>query len=71
MNLAFIILSVLNIFAELTELTYELGVTTRRYLIPALVTIYVVGEMTWDKVTTQEWNIKVYNTPLTTGLAHA
>jgi hypothetical protein len=71
MNIAFIILSILNIFAELTELTYELGVITRRYLIPALVATYVVGEMVWDKCTTQEWKVTVYNTPLTSGLAHA
>ena len=71
MNIAFIILSILNIFAELTELTYELGVVTRRYVVPALVATYVVGEMVWDKMTTTEWKVKVYNTPLTTGLAFA
>ena len=63
------ILSFINIFAELIELTYDLGVVTRRYLVPALVSVYVVGEMAWDKMTTQEWTVKFYNTPLTTGLA--
>ena len=71
MNIAFIILSILNIFAELTELTYELGVVTRRYVVPALVATYVVGEMVWDKMTTTEWTVSFRRTPLTTGLAFA
>tara|TARA_R110002012_G_scaffold319280_1_gene539286 strand:+ start:175 stop:384 length:210 start_codon:yes stop_codon:yes gene_type:complete len=69
MAIAFIILSILNIFAELTEVCYDFGVTTRRYLIPALVTIYVAGEVSWDYLTSQEWTVTVYNQPLTRGFA--
>ena len=69
MNFAFIILAILDIMAELTQLSYELGAVTRRYLVPALVALYVVGEMTWEALTSYEFNVKVYNTPLTSGLA--
>ena len=69
MTIAFIILIILNIFAELTELTYDVGATTRQYLIPALVTTYVAGEVAWDYLTSQEWTVTVYNQPLTRGFA--
>ena len=57
MNIAFILLSILNIIAELTELTYDLGRVTRKYLVPALVSLYVIGELTWDTLTSQEWTL--------------
>ena len=57
MNIAFILLSILNIIAELTELTYDLGRVTRKYLVPALISLYVIGEMTWDSLTSQEWTM--------------
>lgn len=69
MTFAYFILGILNIFAELIELTYDLGVFTRQHILPVIISAYVVCEMAWDEVTSQEWTITVYNTPLTTGLA--
>ena len=39
-------LTILDYTAELLELTYELGALTRKYLVPALVAIYVAIIMT-------------------------
>ena len=69
MNYAILILTLLGIFSDLIELTYDAGVLARRYLVPALVGAFVLAEMAWDKCTTHEFNIKFYRTPLTSGLA--
>ena len=62
----------MDILAELIFLTFQLGLLTRRYILPAVVFVYVAGEITYqkvmDKLTTMEYSIKVLNTPLTTGL---
>ncbi len=64
----------LDILAELIFLTYQLGLLTRQYLVPAVVYVYVAAEFTYNKVidyvTTQQFTLKVYNTPLTTGYAY-
>ncbi len=39
-------LTILDYTAELIELTYELGALTRKYVIPALVAIYVAITLT-------------------------
>ena len=44
MTVAYFILSILNVFAELTELTYDLGRVTRQHVLPAIVYTYVVTE---------------------------
>jgi hypothetical protein len=73
MNFALILLTILNIFSDLIELTYDLGQYTRKYVLPAViycgVAIYHYGLMTWDTMTSQQHTLKVHNTPLTTGLA--
>ena len=64
----------LDILAELIFLTYQLGLLTRKYLVPAVVFVYVAGEFTYNKVmdyvTTQQFTLKVYNTPFTTGYSY-
>ena len=68
MNLT--ILYILDYFAELIFLTYQLGTLTRKYLVPAVAYLYVAIEFSWDYLTSQQITLKVYNTPLTTGYAH-
>ena len=68
-----ILLSLLLILSDLIELTYDLGQYTRKYVLPVViycgVAIYHYGLMTWDTMTSQQYTLRVYNTPLTTGLA--
>lgn len=59
----------LDILSELIQLVFELGVYCRRYIVPVLVLLYVGIEHLYDKLTSQELTLKVYRTPLTTGLA--
>ena len=70
-NTIIFLLSLINIFAELIELTYDLGVTTRKYVLPAVIYVGVgitmASEYVWDSVTSMEYSLKVRNTPLTTG----
>ena len=66
---ALFILSILDIIAELTQLSYELGVFTRKYIVPVLVAIFVAGEIVWDKLTSIEIDLNIRRTPLTTGLS--
>ena len=69
MTIAYFILGFINIFAEMVELTYDLGVFTRQHILPVIVMTYVFIEMGWDKVTSMEMNVNVINTPMTTGFA--
>ena len=66
MNLT--ILYFLDYLSELIQLVFELGVFTRKYAVPAAVYVYVAAEFAWDYLTTTEYTLRVYNTPLTTGL---
>ena len=68
-TLALFLLAILDWFAEATQLTYEVGALTRKYAVPAAVALYVLTEMAWDRITSMEYTMKVYNTPLTTGFA--
>lgn len=67
-----ILLSILLIISDLIEFTYDLGSYTRKYVLPAViyvgVGVYHYTLIGWDKLTTTEYTLKVYNTPLTTGL---
>ena len=45
------ILWFLDFLSEFIQLTYELGVNTRKVVIPALVFTYVCGEYVWNYVT--------------------
>ena len=38
------LLHILNIFAELIHLVFQLGILTRQYIVPALVFAYVAAE---------------------------
>ena len=67
------LLHFLDILSELIQLVFELGVYTRRYILPTVVFVYVAAEFTYnkvmDKLTTQQVTLHPINTPLTTGLA--
>ena len=65
-----IFLYILDILSELIQLVFELGVFCRRYIVPALVFLYVGIEHYYEQLTSQELTLKVYRTPLTTGHAH-
>ena len=68
-----ILLQLLLILSTLIELTYDLGIATRKYVLPAViyvgVGIYHYTLIALDKMTSTEYTLRVYNTPLTTGLA--
>jgi hypothetical protein len=72
-NTIIFLLSVLDTISDLIELTYDLGVFSRKYILPAMifvgVGVYHYSMIVWDKITSQEYTIKVRNTPFTTGLA--
>ena len=44
MNIAIIILTILGIVSDMVELTYEAGVFTRKYIVPAIIMAYVATE---------------------------
>ena len=60
-NTILFLLSLINIFAELIELTYDLGVTTRKYVLPAVIYVGVgitmASEYVWDSVTSMEYDL--------------
>ena len=70
-NTIIFLLAILDWTAELIELTYVTGQVARKGIIPTLVLLYVAGEYIWDRLTSMNYNIKVYRTPLTTGYAYA
>ena len=43
-------LTLLDYTAELIELTYDLGALTRRYAVPAFITIYVMMDIAYNYV---------------------
>ena len=65
------IFTVLLILSDLIEFTYDLGVFTRKHILPLVVYLYVKGEEVYDNITSLEYTLKVYHTPLTTGFAYA
>ena len=69
-----ILLSILLIISDLIEFTYDLGIATRKYVLPAViyvgVGVYHYTQIALDKLTTIEYTLKVYRTPMTTGLAY-
>ena len=60
-NTILFLLSLINIFAELIELTYDLGVTTRKYVLPAVIYVGVgitmASEYVWDSVTSMDYDL--------------
>jgi hypothetical protein len=72
-NTIIFLLSVLDVISDLIELTYDLGVFTRKYILPAvlfvIVGLHFYSNKLWDTLTSQEYTITVCKTPLTTGLS--
>ena len=68
-----ILLSILLIISDLIELTYDLGVMTRKHVLPVVIYTYCFIEYhtnkMYDELVTLDYDLKVYSTPLTTGLA--
>ena len=56
MNILFTILLILS---DLVEFSYDMGVAARKYIVPALVATYVVGEMAWERLTSLEMDISI------------
>ena len=69
-----ILLSILLIISDLIELTYDLGVMTRKHVLPVVIYTYCFVEYhtnnIYDQLVTLDYDLKVYNTPQTTGLAY-
>ena len=67
-----ILLSILLIISDLIELTYDLGVMTRKHVLPVVIYTYCFIEYhtnkIYDQLVTLDYDLKVYSTPLTTGL---
>ncbi len=51
MTIAYFILALLDWVSEFITLTYQAGAVTRRYILPAVVYLYVAGEYAWRYVT--------------------
>jgi len=68
-NTIIFILSFIDMLSETIELVYELGAFTRKYIVPAIVSAYVVAEMAWEQLTSMEWSVEYCNNPLTKGFA--
>lgn len=68
-NTIIFILSFIDMLSETIELVYELGAFTRKYIVPAIVSAYVVAEMAWEQLTSMEWSVEYCNKPLTKGFA--
>lgn len=65
-----ILFTILLFVSDLIETTYDLGVATRKYALPAVVYLYCIMETGWDRLTSMEHTIKVIRTPMTTGFAY-
>ena len=67
------LLGLLDYLSELIQLTYEMGVFTRKYIFPVVLFVILSVQFysikLWDKLTSQSYTISVRNTPLTTGLS--
>ena len=56
--------NILDIFAELIFIVFQLGVLTRKYLLPVGVLVFVAIEAGWEYLTSQEFTVTVCDTPL-------
>ena len=66
-----ILFTLLLFVSDLIETTYDLGVWTRRRLLPAIVYLYCIMELGWDRLTSMETSLRVYRTPMATGFAYS
>ena len=67
-NTIIFMLAVLDYIAELIHLTYGLGALTRKVVVPTIAFTIVVCDIVWEYATAEYYTLRVYNTPLTTGL---
>ncbi len=65
-----ILLTILLFISDLIETTYDLGVFTRQYILPGVVYLYCIMEFGWDRLTSMEYTISTYRTPMSTGFAY-
>ena len=54
-----ILFTILLLISDLIETTYDLGVATRKYALPAVVYLYCIMEYGWDRVTSLEMPLVV------------
>ena len=65
-----ILFTILLFISDLIETTYDLGVFTRKYILPGVVYLYCIMESGWDRLTSMETSLRIYRTPMTTGFAY-
>ena len=65
-----ILFTILLFISDLIETTYDLGVFTRTHVLPGVVYLYCIMETGWDALTSMEYTIRTYRTPMTTGFAY-
>ena len=65
-----ILFTILLFISDLIETTYDLGVFTRTHILPGVVYLYCIMETAWDALTSMEYTIRTYRTPMTTGFAY-
>ena len=65
-----ILFTILLFVSDLIETTYDLGVFTRTHILPGVVYLYCIMESGWDRLTSMEYTIRTYRTPMTTGFAY-
>ena len=65
-----ILFTILLFISDLVETTYDLGVFTRTHILPGVVYLYCIMEWGWDHMTSMEFTVKTYRTPMTTGFAY-
>ena len=57
------ILTIISIISDLCELSYDMGVAVRRYIVPAIIMAYVVAEhytkKAYDKMISLEMDIEM------------
>ena len=54
-----ILFTILLLISDLIETTYDLGVTVRRYGVPAVVYIYCIMERAYDQLTSLDMTLDV------------
>ena len=54
-----ILFTILLLISDLIETTYDLGRTTRRYGVPAVVYLYCIMEYGWERLTSLEMPLVV------------
>ncbi len=65
-----ILFTILLFVSDLIETTYDLGVFTRTHILPGVVYLYCIMESGWDRLTSMEYTIRTYRTPMSTGFAY-